>query len=118
MRQAAGLCLPEENPPGSNEQADRMRRNTLAASREAEALLGRRLDVHAVHAHIAGRGNVAPHLLDVRAQLRPLCDDRRVKIADRKAPPAHRRDNRRKQLEAVGPLILRVLFRTERGASS
>ena len=33
-----------------------MRGDTLARAGKAKALLGRRLDVHAVHAHIAGRG--------------------------------------------------------------
>ena len=75
-----------------------MRCNTLAAAGKAEALLRRRLDAHAIEVEVAGGCNVATHLIDVRAQLRTLCQNRRIDIFNTKALAAYRRHRHCEQL--------------------
>ena len=63
-------------------KADGVSGNALAPAGEAEALLGRCLDIHALLRHSEYGGDVFSHLRYLREQFRLLCNDGRVDIAD------------------------------------
>ena len=93
------------------EQADRTRRNTLFRPGKAQALFRRGLHIHLFYADAQGISNVLPHLLDMRSHLRLLGDDRRIDILNKICFLRDQLSDMGQQLQAVRPLIGRIVIR-------
>lgn len=87
-----------------HEQRGRLRLDPFAATEIAELLVGLRLHVHAFERQPEIGRDVRAHRLDVRRELRRLCDDRAVDVLDREAGGLHARDAFAQQHAAVGAL--------------
>ena len=62
------------------QQTDRLRGNALSGSGKAKSFLRRRLYIDLRYVDFEGIRHVLAHLIDVRAHLRRLGDDRRIDI--------------------------------------